>query len=61
MTAHSDMFGTTCAECGEAITDERPSIGEAPDGSGPMHAGCGEPCVCGTTFTCLAHDHEDQA
>jgi hypothetical protein len=54
-----DMFGTTCAECGEPITDERPSVGEAPDGSGPMHAGCGEPCVCGTAFTCLAHDHED--
>jgi hypothetical protein len=55
----ADMFGTTCAGCGVPITDERPSVGEAPDGSGPMHAGHGEPCVCGTAFTCLAHDHED--
>jgi hypothetical protein len=56
--AINDAFGTTCAECGEAITDEQPSIGESHDG--PLHEGCGEPCVCDTEFTCLAHDHDDE-
>lgn len=55
-----DMFGTTCVDCGQPITDENPSAGESPNGDGPMHAGCGEPCVCGTAFTCLAHDHDEE-
>lgn len=40
MSEQDDMFGACCIDCGEPVTDERPS-GETDDG--PVHYGCGDP------------------
>jgi hypothetical protein len=57
LQASPDDSGTTCLDCGKAINDETPTAANA-DGE-LLHVGCGEPCVCHTAFTCLAHDHDE--